>query len=70
MIKNTAVENMIRENQLHQINGAIETGKADGMIPMKRYLRKLLDEEEITQEIHDIHMRRYWLVPTDNREEA
>lgn len=38
MIKNKAIENMIRERHIHQINGAIETGKADGMIPMKRYL--------------------------------
>jgi Tfp pilus assembly pilus retraction ATPase PilT len=43
MIKNKAIENMIRESQLHQINGAIETGKADGMIPMKRYLGTLLE---------------------------
>lgn len=61
MIKNKAIENMIRENQLHQINGAIETGKADGMIPMKRYLDKLLEAWEITENIHEKHMLRYGL---------
>jgi twitching motility protein PilT len=62
LIKNKAIENMIRENQLHQINGAIETGKADGMIPMKRYLDSLLESKEITQDIHTKYMLRYGLI--------
>jgi Tfp pilus assembly pilus retraction ATPase PilT len=53
---------VIRENQLHQINGAIETGKADGMIPMKRYLDSLLESKEITQDIHTKYMLRYGLI--------
>lgn len=61
MVKNTGIENMIREDHIHQIDGAIETGKADGMIPMKRYLEYLLKKEEISQEIHDTHMRKYGL---------
>lgn len=61
MIKNKAIENMIRENQLHQINGAIETGKADGMIPMLRYLSELLESWEITESIHEKYMLRYGL---------
>jgi len=61
MVKNKAIENMIRENQLHQINGSIETWKADGMIPMKRYLDYLLEKWEISSNIHDIHMKRYGL---------
>lgn len=64
LIKNKAIENMIRESQLHQINGAIETGKADGMIPMSRYLQELLDSWEITQEIYNVQMQRYWLADT------
>ena len=53
---------MIRESQLHQINGAIETGKADGMIPMKRCLQEFLDSGEITQEIYTKYMLRYGLI--------
>lgn len=66
LVKNKAIENMIRENQLHQINGAIETWKADGMIPMNRYLNYLLDKWEITETIHHAQMKRYWLLETDD----
>lgn len=62
MIKNKAIENMIRENHVHQIDGAIETGKAEGMIPMKRYLAELRDTEQITQEIYEKYMARYGLL--------
>lgn len=68
LIKNKAIENMIREDQLHQINGAIETWKADGMIPMKRYLWKLHELWEINDSIYDIHMQRYGLA--EQKEEA
>jgi len=68
LIKNKAIENMIRESQLHQINGAIETGKSDGMIPMSRYLQQLLDSWQITQEIYDVHMQRYWLADREDDE--
>jgi len=61
MVKNKAIENMIRENQLHQINGAIETGKQDGMIPMKRYLMWLHEKWDISKEIFEKHMSRYGL---------
>ncbi len=42
LVKNTAIENMIREDHVHQIDGAIETGKEYGMIPMRKYLEYLL----------------------------
>jgi len=61
MVKNKAIENMIRENHIHQINGAIETGNQDGMIPMKRYLDKLLDSWEITENIYKKYLLRYGL---------
>lgn len=61
LVKNKAIENMIRESQLHQINGAIETWKADGMVPMNRYLNYLLERWEISKEIHETHMKRYGL---------
>jgi len=66
MIKNKAIENMIRENHIHQINGAIETGNQDGMIPMKRYLGTLLDTWEITEEIHEKYLLRYGLSQKTN----
>ena len=50
---------MIREDHVHQINGAIETGNEHGMIPMKRYLEYLLKKGDINQEIHDAHIRKY-----------
>ena len=67
MIKNKAIENMIRENHIHQIAWAIETGKADGMIPMKRCLQWFLDNWDITQDIYTKYMLRYGL--TENTED-
>lgn len=61
MIKNSAIENMIRDDKIHQIDGAIETGKEDGMVPMRKYLEYLLERWEISQEIHDAHLRKYGL---------
>lgn len=49
LVNNTAVSNMIRKDQTHQIQNAIETGKEDGMVTMKETLedlfgRGLIDE--------------------------
>lgn len=66
LVKNKAIENMIRENQLHQINSAIETGKADGMIPMARYLDYLLERWEINEDIHSVQSKRYGLIEWDD----
>ena len=57
LINNTSVSNMIRKDQTHQIPNAIETGKEDGMITMKDTLQKLLDEQKISQELFDYHMK-------------
>lgn len=38
MIKNHAVENLIREGKSYQIDNVIETGSDDGMISMDKYL--------------------------------
>jgi len=62
MVKNSAIENMIREDKVHQIDGAIETWKEHGMIPMRKYLEYLLEQGEINQEIHDRHLRKYGLL--------
>ncbi len=59
LVKNKAIENMIREDHIHQINGAIETGKEHWMIPMKKYLEYLLKKWEISQEIYDAHIKKY-----------
>ena len=61
MVKNNAIENMIRDDKVHQIDGTIETGKEHGMIPMRKYLEYLLEKWEINQEIHDRHLRKYGL---------
>ena len=61
MIKNTAIENMIREDHVHQIDGAIETGKADGMIPMARYLAYLKRENKISEATYERHIKKYGL---------
>lgn len=61
LVKNKAIENMIREDNIHQINSAIETGKEHGMIPMIKYLEYLLSKNEISQEIFDAHVKKYWL---------
>jgi len=61
LVKNKAIENMIRDDHVHQINSAIETGKEHGMIPMIKYLEYLLSKKEITQEIYDAHVKKYWL---------
>ena len=61
MIKNKAIENMIREWKIHQIDGSIETWKQDGMIPMKRYLWELREKEKISEDIYNKYMSRYGL---------
>lgn len=42
MFKNNAVENLIRENKVHQLDSVIETGLKDGMISLDRALADLI----------------------------
>ncbi len=43
LVANGAVRNMIRENQLHQLENTIQTGRKDGMVLMDQLpLRPLL----------------------------
>lgn len=42
MYKTHAVENLIRENKIHQIDSVIETGMKDGMISLDRALSELV----------------------------
>ncbi len=48
MVKNHAVENLIRENKTYQIDTVIETGQKDGMISLDKSLALLLKQGQIT----------------------
>ncbi len=50
LIKNDAVENLIRENQIHQIPNVLETSLKEGMHSINRSLANLIKEEMITLE--------------------
>jgi pilus retraction protein PilT len=47
---NSAVRNLIRENKLHQIFSAIQTGSSAGMISMKKAAKMLYQEKIISYE--------------------
>ena len=48
--KNTAVENLIRQNQTHQITTVLETSLDEGMISIDRSLAQLVQEGSVTLE--------------------
>jgi twitching motility protein PilT len=48
LIKNDAVENLIRDNQIHQIPNVLETSLEEGMHSINRSLANLIKEEMIT----------------------
>ncbi|MFC1609228.1 type IV pili twitching motility protein PilT, partial [Patescibacteria group bacterium] len=50
LIKNHAVENLIRENRAYQIDSVIETSLQDGMISLDRSLSQLVQKGLITIE--------------------
>ncbi len=50
MIKNNAVENLIRSQKVYQINNVIETSMEQGMVTLDRSLANLVREGSITQE--------------------
>lgn len=50
LINTNAVANIIRENRVHEINTAIETGSSEGMIDMNRSLVELVRKGEISVE--------------------
>ncbi len=55
LISNNAVQNLIREKRIHEINTVIETGMQDGMIDMNRSLAELVQKGEITIENARLH---------------
>jgi twitching motility protein PilT len=48
MFKNHAVENLIRENKIHQLDSVIETGMKEGMISLDRSLVDLVRRGQIS----------------------
>ncbi len=50
MFHNSAIANMIRKGNTHQINSAIETGLADGMQTMKKAITDLFQAGKISEE--------------------
>ena len=50
MKSTTAIQNMIREDKLHQLESAMQAGAADGMCTMDGSLLKLYREKKITRE--------------------
>ncbi|MCL2703738.1 MAG: PilT/PilU family type 4a pilus ATPase [Defluviitaleaceae bacterium] len=50
MRPNTAIRNLIRESKIHQIDGVIQTSRADGMITMDTSLFDLFQAGHITKE--------------------
>ncbi|HEU5114404.1 MAG TPA: PilT/PilU family type 4a pilus ATPase, partial [Candidatus Paceibacterota bacterium] len=50
LISNAAVQNLIREKRVHEINTVIETGIEQGMIDMNRSLAELVRKGVITAE--------------------
>lgn len=64
---NNAIRSMIRDNKNYQIENAITSGKAEGMISMDSYLLKLFNEGRITKDTlinyasHPEHMTKHTL---------
>jgi twitching motility protein PilT len=50
MHMDNAIRNMIRDNKNHQINNAIASGGASGMITMDQYLLDMYQKKQITKE--------------------
>jgi twitching motility protein PilT len=50
MKPNNAIRNLIRESKIHQIDGVIQTSRADGMISMDTSIYNLLQAGHITKE--------------------
>lgn len=51
MIKNHAIENLIRENKSYQIGNVIETGSQEGMVAMDKSLADLVRKGEVSFDV-------------------
>lgn len=59
MKTNTAIQNMIRENKLHQIDSAMQAGAAEGMCTMDGSLLKLYRQGKITRDNALVYCTHY-----------
>jgi twitching motility protein PilT len=50
MVATPAIRNMVRENKIHQLPSAIQTGAKDGMQSLDQHLKTLVKLRRITQE--------------------
>jgi twitching motility protein PilT len=50
LINNPAIKNLIRENKIHQIYSAIQTGGSFGMITMDKAIKTLFQQKKISQQ--------------------
>ncbi|MGR6836438.1 type IV pilus twitching motility protein PilT [Syntrophomonas erecta] len=50
LVANTAIKNLIRENKVHQIYSAIQTGSTSGMVTMEKSLTRLYQKGLISLE--------------------
>lgn len=57
MIKNHAVENLIRENRPYQINNVIETSSGEGMITMDRSLTDLVKQGIVELDVASMYAK-------------
>lgn len=55
LVVNSAVQNLIRENRIHEINLVIETSYEEGMISLNRSLVELVRKGEISMENAALH---------------
>lgn len=51
MVANSGIRNLIRDSKVHQIDAAIQTGKAHGMISMDMSIAQLYNEGKITKDV-------------------
>ena len=50
MISNSAIDNLIRENKIHEMPSVIETSRKDGMISLNQSLAELVEKKEVAKE--------------------
>ncbi len=50
MVATPAIRNMVRENKVHQLPSAIQTGARDGMQSLDQHLKTLVKQRRISQE--------------------
>lgn len=62
MLVNLAIQNMIRDEKVHQIDSAIYSGTKDGMITMDNSLINLYRTAQITKEEAIVHSTNYELM--------